>query len=354
MKVGKLKTNRLTNPFGFELGEPAFSWVAESCESKKQSAASIEVALDEAFANIIYSSGKREYASSLAFRPKLALKPRKRYWWRVTVWGEAGDFATSQPAWFETAKLSEDWEGKWITPAGEYDGGCVWIEKEVSIQDDIKSARIYASGLGLYTLFINGKRASGEYFTPGFNAYDRWVQYQTYDVTALLKKGSNRIAFLLGGGIARGRFGRSKADTWLYCPKYACICELRAVTESGELVAGTGEDWLWKPSKVFFSNIYDGEIYDANIDGQFGAVEAYAPPVGPLKARLSLPVVMKRELKPTALITTPKGEKVLDMGQNMAGWLRFKAEAPKGCRLSLQYGEILQDCCFCRDNLRSA
>ncbi len=354
MKVGKLKTNRIIEPLGFELGEPTFSWVAESDKSKKQIAASVEVAEDEAFEDIIYRSGKRADASSLAFRPGLDLKPRKRYWWRVTVWGDGGDFATSSPAWFETAKLDEAWAGKWITPVGEYGGGCVWVEKEVSIQDDIRSARVYASGLGLYTLFINGKRASREYFTPGFNAYDRWVQYQTYDVSSLLKKGVNKIALLLGGGIARGRFGRAGADSWLYSPKYACICELRAAAAGGEIVAGSGEDWRWRPSEVVFSNIYDGEIYDANVMGQWGAVELYEPPVGPLRARLSLPVVIKREIKPIAVITTPKGETVLDMGQNMAGWLRFKADAPKGRRLSLQYGEILQDGCFCRENLRSA
>ncbi len=355
MNIANLKTNRIKNPLGFELGAPVFSWTVESGRSKKQAAARIEVAADETFSEIIYDSGKRSGISSLGFRPGLKLAPRTRYWWRVSVWGDGGDSARSEPAWFETAKLDEPWAGVWITPDTEGPGGCPRVEKDFDLGGEVRSARVYASGLGLYRLLINGERVSGEYFSPGLNAYDRWVQYQTYDVTELLKKGANSLAFLLGDGIARGRFGKAAADGYNYCPKRTCICELRVLMSDGrEMTLGSDESWKWKPSPVVFSNFYDGEIYDATIGGEWGRVRAYKPPVGELRARLSLPVVVRKELKPVSLMTTPKGETVLDMGQNMVGWLRFKAKAAEGARLSLYHGEILQDGCFYRDNLRSA
>jgi alpha-L-rhamnosidase len=124
--------------------------------------------------------------------------------------------------------------------------------------------------------------------------------------------------------------------------------------DGSEIITGSDESWKWRPSPVVFSNIYDGELYDANIDGEWGRVKLYKPPVGELRARLSLPVLIKRELKPVSVISTPKGETVLDMGQNMVGWLRFKVREPKGHKLSLYYGETLQEGCFYRENLRSA
>jgi alpha-L-rhamnosidase len=96
---------------------------------------------------------------------------------------------------FETAKLNEPWTGKWITPDTEDTGGCPEICKDLELPAEVKSARVYASGLGLYRLYINGQRAFGELFTPGLNAYDRWVQYQTFDVSRLLKRAATAWLF---------------------------------------------------------------------------------------------------------------------------------------------------------------
>jgi hypothetical protein len=118
----------------------------------------------------------------------------------------------------------------------------------------------------------------------------------------MLKKGANSLAFLLGDGIARGRFGKAAADGYNYCPKRTCICELRVLMSDGrEMTLGSDESWKWKPSPVVFSNFYDGEIYDATIGGEWGRVRAYKPPVGELRARLSCLSSSGRSLSPFRL-----------------------------------------------------
>lgn len=350
MKIANLKTNRITNPLGFELGAPSLSWTVTETECTRQASARVEVILDGA---VVYDSGEREDISSVGFRPPIKLCPRSRYMWRVAVTGESGERAVSEYAWFETAKLDEPWQAKWVAPDRD-DVFCV-LRGTALLDGPAEQGRIYASGLGLYHLFVNGQRASDERFAPGFNAYDSWVQYQTYDIGSLLHPGENIIELWMGKGIAKGRFARCGDDDYNYCPKYTGICEMHVrMADGSERVFASGGDWTWSTSGVTEGNIYDGETYDACLVPQFGKVVEYVPPVGGLKARLSLPVVVKHELKPVAVITTPAGETVLDMGQNMTGWVKFRTRAPKGTHLKLSYGEILQDGCFYRDNLRTA
>ncbi|GFP76598.1 glycoside hydrolase family 78 protein [Clostridium fungisolvens] len=365
MRVKNLRTNHITNPLGFELGKLRMSWITEDTVSKFQTAARVEIALDEAFENIVFDSGIREDIDSLAFYPEMKLSVRTRYFWRVTVWGDSGDFATSETAWFETAKLEEPWTAKWVTPSLDKELHPI-IRKEFKLPSEVISARVYMCGLGLYEFEVNGRKASEEYFAPGFNAYDFWLQYQTYDITELLKEGDNCLSVMLGNGTYKGRYGFDGGYNELYGDKFALICEIVVTLKNGmTAVIGTDESWKAIEAPVKFSGVYDGEVYDANaeIEGwskpgiderNWSAVELIDIGYEKLTARLSLPVKIKEEIKPIEIIHTKKGETVLDMGQNMTGWIRFKASAEKGQELLLEFGEILQDDCFYRDNLRTA
>ena len=114
MILARCKTNHLTNPLGFDLGRPVFSWVSEQARGLRQQAARVRVARDPGMQDILADSGRREDISSLAYAPMLPLAPRTRYWWDVTVWDETGDTATSAPNWFETGKMGEAWQGRWF------------------------------------------------------------------------------------------------------------------------------------------------------------------------------------------------------------------------------------------------
>ena len=357
MKITNLKTNHITNPLGFDLGKPSFSFITCDTTASKQIAAQIQVALDEEFSEIVFDSGKSEEIDSLAFELPINLKPRTRYYWKVTVWADNGEVATSETAWFETAKMEEPWTGKWITPDLDTKTHPI-VVKDFNIEKSLKavrSARAYVCGLGLYEMNINGRKCGDEYLAPNFNAYNKWLQYQTYDITDTLMEGKNLIEVALGNGLYKGRFGFNSEEN-IYGDKFALICEVIIDFEDGSsIVINSDETWKAGKNKVSEGNLYDGEVYDSNFE-DMAEYEVHEIDLGfdRLKARLSLPVKIKERLKIVEVIKTPAGETVLDLGQNMVGWVEFKTNAPKGTEITLQYGEILQDGNFYRENLRTA
>lgn len=354
MKITNLKTNHIVNPLGFDLGKPSLSFITSETDAKRQVAAQIQVALDEEFSEIVFDTGKDEEIDSLAFELPITLKPRTRYYWNVKVWADNGDIETSDTVWFETAKIDEPWSSRWITPNLEGDIHPV-LTKEFNIEKPIKSARAYVCGLGLYEIDVNGIKAGEEYLAPNFNAYDKWIQYQTYDITDTLKEGNNKVDVILGNGMYKGRFGLSRKEN-LYGNKFALLCEIVVDYQDGTgAVITSDKTWKTRKSKVLFSGIYDGEVYDASFNNKIiYETKEMNFEFKKLKARLSLPIKIKERIKPIEVIKTLAGETVLDLGQNMVGWIEFKAKAPKGSEITLQYGEILQDGNFYRENLQSA
>lgn len=357
MRITGLKTNHIINPLGYELSKPSLSYVVTDTKAKKQMAARIVISLDEEFGQVVLDTGKSEKISSLGFEVKKTLEPRTRYYWRAEVWGDNGESALSETAWFETAKMEEEWAGTFITPNMDQEIQPV-LMKEFQVEKEIKRARMYISGLGLYEAYINQNKAGDEYLTPGCNNYDRWIQYQTYDILEYIKEGKNEIKVAMGDGWFKGSYGRClKPDYARYGSEMALICEIRLEYQDGrEQVIGTDTSWKAQKGKVLSSDIYDGEIYDAGLEDDkiYSVSENGDFLTEKLTARYGVPVKVKQTVRPKKLIITPKGETVLDMGQNMVGWLAFWCREPKGSRILLQYGEILQDDNFYRDNLRSA
>ena len=370
MVISTCKINHIVNPLGFMMKRVTASWIVEDTPSKKQAAAQIKVAHDPDMKNIVYDSGKDSEISSLAAELPLELVPYTRYYWKVKVWGDTGDTAESAVNWFETGKMSDTWHGKWITPSWEDKEIHPYMRKAFSLSGNVKSACAYVTGMGLYHLEVNGKRAGNECLTPYCNAYDSWVQCQTFDITDMLQSGDNAIGAMLGNGWAKGRFGLSFATGTsgpIYCDSFALLCELRIEMENGgTVIVGSDDSWKCATSPVTFSGIYDGESYDANIenknwsapgfdDSSWDKVKPFDPSaLGDVVDRLSPPVLVKDIVKPKALIETPAGESVIDMGQNMVGWLKFKLREPKGTKIKLTYAEVMQDGNFYTENLRSA
>ncbi|MBS6163796.1 Bacterial alpha-L-rhamnosidase [uncultured Ruminococcus sp.] len=354
MKIIGLKTNHRVNPLGFAMDKPSFTYQVVDTAAAKQTAAQVQVASDEAFEQILFDSGKTASIDSLAYSPDMKLEPCTRYYWRVTVWAENGEYATSEPAWFETAKAPGSWSAKWIAHTMEQ-GPAAWFTRGVAAKKAVARARAYMVGLGIYELYINGEKIGDEYLAPGLHAYDKWIQYQTYDVTKAFQAGENQIEVWVGDGWYRGRYGFQGKEQ-IYGNETALIAEfvLEYADGSRETIV-TDESWQAKKSKVTFANIYDGECYDDRIeDGTLYPVRAAGLGYDRLEARLSPPIVANERITPVAVLNTPAGETVLDMGQNMVGLLEIKLDEPAGTEVFLQFGEILQHDNFYRDNLRSA
>ena len=367
MKITRMRANHLETPLGYDLSGLSLSWIPEEARGTKQAAARVRVALDPEMEQTVHDSGSQPGLDSLGYRPALELAPRTRYYWQVQVADDAGDSAAAV-SWFETGKLGEPWYGRWISPP-EGEEAHPLLRGRFTLPGRPVSARAYACGLGLYELYANGARVGDEYFTPYYNDYHFWQQYQTYDVTALLREGDNVLGAMLGNGWYKGRFGFEKGELRhnLFGSRFAFLCEVHVTLEDGRrLCFGTDSSWQWAPSPVRESSIYDGEQYDARreIPGWASQPESPAPfrpaventalTCALLRERLSPPVTVTETLPAPALLRTPKGETVLDFGQEITGWVRFRCHAPEGARIFLQYGEILQDGCFYNDNLRSA
>lgn len=362
MKITQLKTNHIDNPLGFALEKPTFSWLVEDTDDTVQTAAQVQISYDADFHQVMFDSGKvaGQGIDSIAYRPPITLTPRTRYYWKVKVWGET-EYAESEAAWFETAKLDEGWQAVWITPDVEDNQLHPMMYHTFDVPAPVATARAYISGLGLYHFELNGRKVGDEYLTPYCNAYDQWIQYQTFDITHQLRAGSNLIAVMLGNGWYKGRYGANGGSVDFYGDQFALICEIHITLENGDtLLVVTDPSWKAQPSPVIESDIFDGEVYDARISK---AVPAPGKPLDVipveidmslLEARRSLPVCINEEIRPVALLHTPAGETVLDMGQNMTGWVRFRTNAPAGTRIHLQFGELLQQGNFFRDNLRTA
>ncbi len=357
MPLINMMTNRLVNPLGFELGSaPRFSWVTVA-DGKNQKSARIEVSLTENFETVLFDSGFDTSIDSICYPLKLDLSPRTRYFWRVTVITDKDETITSDIAWFETAKLNEPWQAEWISPDANNDYQ-MKVGTSFALEKAVKSARVYICGLGLYEINLNGAKSGDEFLSPGLVAYDKWLPYQTYDITQDLKNGENTVEILLGNGWYKGRYGlKRSAKPFQYGDELATICEIVLTFEDGETrTIGTNtKEWQARRINITASSIFDGETRDDTlIDDKIYAVKPSKLAKSLLEPRRSPPTKIMHRIKPIEIIRTLAGEIVLDMGQNMVGWLEFRSTAPKGEEVYLQFGEVLQGGNFYRDNLRTA
>jgi alpha-L-rhamnosidase len=367
MEILNCKTNHLDNPIGFDLTNVVFSWIVEDTISQYQDYSRIIVSKDFKFDEILYDSKETKNLDNRYFELKINLEPCKRYYWKVIVKGNEGDIGESEVQYFETGKMDTSWKANWITTLLEDKEQSPYIRKTFEIKKAVKSARAYIIGLGLYELEINGEKVGNEKLTPYCNAYDSWLQYQTYDISNHLKKGSNAAGVILGNGWAKTKFGAFKEESSPYINDFALLCELVITYENGDNeIIITDETWKFHESPILENSIYDGEVYDStkeisgwstvNIDdSNWENTKLYTPKnLGSVVDRLSPPVLVKETLQPDKLLNTPLDEYVLDMGQNMVGWLKIKINEPKGTKIKISFGEVLQDGNFYRENLRSA
>ncbi|MCI8416328.1 MAG: family 78 glycoside hydrolase catalytic domain [Lachnospiraceae bacterium] len=351
MKICHLKLNHLVNPLGYDLKHPTVSYLVEDTKGKKQKKAQVLVSLNEDFSSLLYDSGESEEIVNTGFELPVCLEPETRYYWKVRVWADNGETAESPVAWFETPKAGE-WKADWITPEAPKEQQ-VSLIKKFTIQKPVKSARMYLVGLGVYELYLNGKKQGEECLLPGFCDYDTWIPYQTFELD--LPCGENEIQVLLGDGWYKGWFGLRKTRE-NYGDRLACIGELHIRYGDGtSQIVATDLTWKARKSKVVLSGIYPGEVYDSTLDtSKLLPVKGIDLDKQKLAPRLNPPITIHERITPTELIHTPAGEQVLDMGQNMVGWLEFYCTAPRGTVLRFQFGEILQDGNFYNGNLRTA
>lgn len=354
----------MANPVGFAMDFITVSFKADdaghgACSIK---AAQILVAEDEGFREIVYDSGMSEAVDSIAHRVPLVCRPAARYYWKVKAVADNGSEAESGTAFFETCAAKEKITARMITSESGLDT-CEFF-KTVRLDGQVKQARAYAAALGIFELWIDGNRVGKEYLTPYCNDYDTWNQIITFDVTDYLQisasgksdgKMEHELTVAAAPGWYAGYFG-FEGKNHIYGAHTAALLQIDVTYEDGTRDSYvTDESWSVRESKIRAAELYHGEVYDASfLPGKAGGVRIAEFDKNRLEPRRSLPVVVKETVKPKRIIHTPAGETVLDMGQNMVGWVAFGCREAAGTKIFMQYGEVLQQGNFYRDNLRTA
>lgn len=355
MKVNNLKMNGISNPVGFAYPKVRCSWNVEETASKKQSMVIIEISMNSDFSNIIYEK-RGENLSSIGENLEIELTPRTKYFYRITVEGDRGDIGVSEVNFFETGKMDEMWTADWVGP-NILDVFHPIIFHEFNSVKKVKNARIYICGLGLYEAYLNGNKIGHDLLAPFFNDYKEQLQYQTYDITELIER-NNKIEIMLGNGWYKGRLGYEGGKAY-FGDRFAAIAEIFVEYADGSFdTIKTDKDWLYHGSSIEASDIYDGEIYNQLLwkdkVNSPKKVDIINIEKGKLTERYSLPVVVKEEVVVKEVITTPAGETVLDMGQNFTGYVEFLSDFNAGVKITLDFGEILQNGNFYNENYRTA
>ena len=221
MQITHLRAMHMDRPLGAAMVQPILSWKVTDASGKKQRSARIVIASDPAMTHILHDSGEGGF-SSLGYAAPMALAPRTRYFWQVSVTADDGERAVSEPTFFETGKMDEPWAGQWIAMPGDGRVHPV-MRRRFAAGKAVASARLYICGLGLYDASLNGRRVSDEYFTPYYDSYGHFIQYQTWDVTGMLQQ-DNELTVMLGGGWYMSRYGFGEPGGCLYGDRMQLIC----------------------------------------------------------------------------------------------------------------------------------
>ena len=246
---------------------------------------------------------------------------------------------------------------KWISsPKNTLEAADGFVKNFATAKEKaVKSAVLYASALGVYDPYLNGVRVCDSVLMPGWTSYRTRIQYQSYDVTSLIKE-ENEIYISVGQGWALSNIGLNNKITGYY-GKEKCLIAALVITyaDGTEERIVTDESWEVFSTEVTFSEIYHGETADLSADIiPYG--NAVAARVGAeLVYQVGEYITEQERLAPASLIITPKGERVIDFGQNMTGYVELTLKAPRGSRTVIHHAEVLDaDGNFYTENYRSA
>jgi len=362
-KVTQLQCCNLVNPEGVD--QALLSWKIESTrQAVIQSAYEIEIAssqkkLTNGEADIL-KNGKQISDKQIDIKPSgVTFKSGACYWWRVRIW-DGSDEATawSAPATFSVGPQNKgEWEAKWIT--AEWPDQCPmpYFRKEFDASKSgakVERAVVYLCGLGCSDLYLNGKIVDEtRILDPAQSNYEQYALYSTFDVTSLIQKKENCIGVMLGAGWYNQ--DRVWGEGFNY-GKPLLLCQLEILYDDGSRKkVCTDESWQWTPGPVLRTNIYAGEVYDANktISGWAKAgtkcddwknariATGIVPPE--LRPQLMEPIRLHQEITPVALWQTADGKWVFDFGVNIAAVPRITVKQPKGTNLKMCMGEYLND-----------
>jgi alpha-L-rhamnosidase len=277
LQVGSLTAQHLTDPLGIDASHPLLGWViTASGRGVSQRGYEIRVAKDEdglrSGRDLVWDSGMVRSGQSFDVPyGGPALASETRYHWQVRVWDDHGRASrwSGSDAWFETAFLDPNqFQGGWIGSPASMVGPELLLRKDFALAGrPITRARLYVAGLSYPYVSINGRPISDHVLDSTFTAYDKTVDYSTYDVTQLMRGGSNAIAVSLGNGFYAGGADDypSSGESWQPArPTLKLELEVWDATGTATRVLSDGS---WKiATGPTTANAPDVETYDARLE----------------------------------------------------------------------------------------
>ncbi len=337
MKAINIKINHLYQAFGISGETPTITWICEG--GMKQTAFQV---IAKGHLGTEYDS-KSVNGSEMLFRVPVNFKPRECVSVFVTLFDENGLAGETSLTSFEVAIQPSDFTAEWINPENyEIDPAIQYPPsylKKSFIINDSQNARLYATAHGVYTITVNGKRLDDFILAPGSTQYDKMLQYQAYDVSHYLKKGENELLVFIGDGWYRGTLSNNQSRNH-YGTDLAFLAQLEV---DGKTIIKTDATWLASQAgPVRAGDLMHGETYDARMEKIQNWHEVKVADFNNSCLCISDNVPVKEQKEFSAkLFTAPNGKKVLDFGQNIAGYVKFSLNAKEGHKIILRHAETL-------------
>lgn len=270
------------------------------------------------------------------------LRPAERVTWQVKVWTDLGEHEWSAPSWFEAGVRPAT--ADWIVPAGSLLRG----EFEAAA---VERARLYITAHGIYEAFLNGTRVGDAELTPGFTQYRKRLQVQAYDVTALVREGGNALGAILTDGWYAGQTGAlHQPAQWGDRPALLASLHLR-LADGATQVFDTGPAWRSAAGHIVAADLIAGQSVDLRLfppswttydfdDSAWLPATVADHGYDTLTDSPAPPVRRVQEITPVSVTALP-GRQIVDLGQNINGWIRLSRLGPAGVPITLTHGEAL-------------
>ncbi|MCM8568499.1 glycoside hydrolase family 78 protein [Gramella jeungdoensis] len=384
IKLQELECEMLENPLGIDVVQPRLGWKIKTEKSRvMQEAYHIMVAssLEKLNNNNadLWDTGKVTSDQSINIKYKgKELDSKDKAFWKVKVWTNKGETEWSETAYWTMGILTyAEWKStRWIGYNQLFPGESVsqfsrlsarYVRKNIDLEKPVKEAKIYLLGMGLYELYINGNQIGDQVLAPVPTDYTKNVKYNVFDVTEELSEGKNVIGTILGNGryfAMRQEYKPYKIKSFGF-PKMALQLVVKYEDGTSETIK-TDESWKFTANgPIRANNEYDGETYDARMeisgwnrvgfdDSDWMNLMWVQEPGGFYEGQMTPNMKVKDTVMPVTIATKDDGY-ILDMGQNMVGWLQIKVNGKRGDTIKMKFAESLkEDGSLYTANLRDA
>lgn len=381
--INSTTVNNMQEATGVDLDSFFFSWKMQSSERNvKQTAYQIMVSTKNDFPteDLVWDSGiiQNEKSILVNYRGN-KLDAGQTYFWKVRAWDNCGnesdwsDVNSFISGLFDTV----DWSNaKWIGfeelpsskrlvegVSGYGDVSLDKVEKrsmvplfrkEFAVNNKVKKATLFISGIGQYEASLNGVKVGDDFLTPGWTHYDKTILYNTYDITDRLLSGDNAIGVIVGNGFLYNNRERYRKLIIAYgFPQL--ICKLFIQYDNGKTTTiVSGDDWHTKSSPITYSGIYGGEDYDARLFEEgwnkagfemknWEAAKLITQLDGQLKPDKNNAVKVMQTFEPVEVTQLNDSVYMYDFGQNASGIVSLKVKGASGSSVQIRPGEVLKD-----------